>query len=338
MNILLEIIDMDRRLFLKMGGSLAAVNAAGGLLLHSSPAIAAAKFPSKPIRLLVGFSAGGATDVVVRALAETASNIFGQPVIIENKPGAGGVLPAQQLQHSPTDGHTVGIIPVSVFRMPYIGKLNWDPAKDLEYIIRLTGFLWGLVVSADSPIKTFQDYVKYAKLHPGELTYGTVGSLTTQHLTMEQISRKLGIQLSHIPYKGAAEAIPALLGGHIMSVADASSWIPHVESGKMRLLVVWSDKRVARFPNVPTLQEVGIDMVQTSPWGLAAPKGTPPEAVKALHDGFKQAMEQAPFKAALASYDMDPQYLDGEHFRQFAIDTMKKEKQILDSLNFKKPD
>lgn len=325
---------MDRRLFLKISGSMAAM---GGALLQSTPVLAA-KFPTKPIRLLVGFSAGGATDIVVRALAESASKIFGQAVIVENKPGAGGVLPAQQLQHSSADGHTLGIIPVSVFRMPYIGKLNWDPATDLEYVIRLTGFLWGLVVPADSPIKTFQDYVDYAKSHPGDLSYGTVGSLTTQHLTMEQISRQLGIKLNHIPFKGVAEAIPAMLGGHIMSIADASSWIPQVEAGKMRLLVVWSEQRVARFPDVPTLKEVGIDMVQTSPWGLAAPKGTPAGVVEALHDGFRQAMEQAPFKAALAQYDMEAQYLDGPHFQQFAVETMKKEKQILESLNFKKPD
>jgi len=294
---------------------------------------AARAFPEKPIRVLVGFSAGGVTDIVVRALAESASTVFGQPIIVENKLGAGGVMPAYQLQNATPDGYPVGLIAHSVFRLPYISNIKWDPAADLDYIIRLTGFTWGLVVAADSPIKTFEDYVAYARKNPGRMTYGTVGSLTTQHLTMEQISATLGLQLTNVPYKGVAEALPALMGGHIMSVADASSWVPYVTSGKMRLLVVWTEKRVPRFPDVPTLREVGIDMVQTSPWGLAAPKGTPPEAIRRLHDGFRQAMAQKPFQDALANYDMEQQYMDGAAYRQFARDSIEKENRILASLN-----
>jgi len=259
--------------------------------------------------------------------------VFGQPIIVENKLGAGGVMPAYQLQNATPDGYTVGLIAHSVFRLPYISNIKWDPAADLDYIIRLTGFTWGLVVAADSPIKTFEDYVAYARKNPGKMTYGTVGSLTTQHLTMEQISASLGLQLTNVPYKGVAEALPALMGGHIMSVADASSWVPYVTSGKMRLLVVWTEKRVPRFPDVPTLREVGIDMVQTSPWGLAAPKGTPPEAIRRLHDGFKEAMAQKPFQDALANYDMEQQYMDGTAYRQFARESIDKENRILASLN-----
>ncbi len=294
---------------------------------------AAGGFPEKPIRVMVGFSAGGVTDIVVRALAESASSVFGQPIIVENKLGAGGVMPAYQLQNATPDGYTIGLIAHSVFRLPYISNIKWDPAADLDYIIRLTGFTWGLVVAADSPIKTFEDYVAYARKNPGKMTYGTVGSLTTQHLTMEQISASLGLQLTNVPYKGVAEALPALMGGHIMSVADASSWVPYVTSGKMRLLVVWTEKRVPRFPDVPTLREVGIDMVQTSPWGLAAPKGTPPEAIRRLHDGFKEAMAQKPFQDALANYDMEQQYMDGTAYRQFARESIDKENRILASLN-----
>ncbi|MBV2161674.1 tripartite tricarboxylate transporter substrate binding protein [Achromobacter denitrificans] len=319
---------MHRRSFMKIGG--AASVAALGLPFGVR---AAGGFPEKPIRVMVGFSAGGVTDIVVRALAESASSVFGQPIIVENKLGAGGVMPAYQLQNVTPDGYTVGLIAHSVFRLPYISNIKWDPAADLDYIIRLTGFTWGLVVAADSPIKTFEDYVAYARKNPGKMTYGTVGSLTTQHLTMEQISASLGLQLTNVPYKGVAEALPALMGGHIMSVADASSWVPYVTSGKMRLLVVWTEKRVPRFPDVPTLREVGIDMVQTSPWGLAAPKGTPPEAIRRLHDGFKEAMAQKPFQDALANYDMEQQYMDGTAYRQFARESIDKESRILASLN-----
>jgi len=325
---------LNRRDFLsKSSLSLGAALAASSIPGMLSNALAAEAFPQQPIRILVGFTAGGVTDVVVRSLAEEASKIFGQPVIVENKPGAGGVLPGHQLQNARPDGYTIGIIPMSVYRLPYTTKINWDPVKDLEYVIRITGFTWGLVVPESSPIQTFEQYVEYAKKHPGELTYGTVGTLTTQHLTMEQISRQLGIQLTHVPYKGVADAIPALLGGHIMSVADASSWVPYVESGKMRLLVIWSDKRVERFPSVPTLREVGIDMVQTSPWGLAAPKGTPQQVVQALHDGFQKAMQQAAFLENLKKFDMTPQYMNGEQFRQFATESVDSEARILKALD-----
>jgi len=323
---------MHRRSFLKLGGVAPFATGATALGL-SFGSRAATAFPSQPIRILLGFTAGGVTDVVARALAESAAPIFGQSIIIENKPGAGGVLPAHQLQTATPDGHTLGIIAHSVFRLPYLSDIKYDPAEDLEYVIRLTGYTWGLVVPADSPIKTFDDYVAYARQHPGELSYGTVGSLTTQHLTMEQISRMLDIKLNHVPYKGVAESIPAMLGGHIMSIADASSWVPHVKAGKMRLLVVWTEQRVPSFPDAPTLREVGIDMVQTSPWGLAAPKGTPAAVVQRLHDGFRQAMQQKPFQEALANYDMEAQYLDGPAYHQFARESIKKETAILASLN-----
>jgi len=322
---------MQRRSFLRLGTVASGCVASWGLPTFS--VLAADAFPTRPIHILLGFSAGGVTDIVVRALAESASSIFGQPVIVENKPGAGGVMPAHQLQNASPDGYTLGLIAHSVFRLPYLANIKWDPSEDLDYVIRLTGFTWGLVVPANSPIKTFDDYVAYARQNPGALTYGTVGSLTTQHLTMEQISRQLNISLTHVPFKGVAEALPAMLGGHIMSVADASSWAPYVEAGTMRLLVVWTDKRIARFPEAPTLRDVGIDMVQTSPWGLAAPKGTDPVRVQRLHDGFRQAMQGKAFQTALANYNMEEQYLGGVAYRQFARESVAKESQILAALN-----
>jgi tripartite-type tricarboxylate transporter receptor subunit TctC len=326
---------MKRRNLLKAAWSRAGIVAAGHLPFLLPQAQAADAFPSRPIKVLVGLPAGGVTDLVVRALAENASAVFKQPVTVENKSGAGGVMPAYQLQTTAPDGYTLGLIVQSVFRLPYTAQIKWDPAKDLDYIIRLTGYTWGIVVPADSPINTFQDYLAYAKAHPGELTYGMTGTLTTQHLTMEQIARQSGVQLNGIAFKGTAEAIPALLGGHIMSMADASTWAPYVESGKMRLLVVWSEKRIPRFPQVPTLRETGVNLVQTSPWGLAAPKGTPPQILKVLHDGFRTAMTSKLFKDTLAKYDMEEQYLDGAAYRLSATEMVKKETEILRTLDIK---
>jgi len=324
---------MKRREFVRLGVGTAVGGAAGAIPLAHAQSGA---FPNKPIKIMVGFAAGGVTDLVVRALAEAAATTLKQRVVVENKPGAGGVFPSQQLQTSPADGYTLGLVVQSVYRLPYMMDIKWNPAADLDYVLRLTGFTWGIVVPAKSPIKTFSDYIAYAKAHPGELSYATSGAATTQHLTMEQISRQAGVTLNHVPFKGTAEAIPALLGGHVMSMADASTWGPYVDAGEMRLLVVWSEKRIPKYPNIPTLKELGINLVQTSPWGLAAPKGTPPQVIKTLHDGFRAAMDAKVFKDILAKYDMEPQYLNGEAYKAFAAEQIVRESEILKSLGFKR--
>lgn len=296
------------------------------------PAAADPAYPKRPIKIVIGFAPGGSTDTPMRVLADSVSKILKQPVIIENKPGAGGTLPGVVLQTSPNDGYTLGIAALGIYRLPFTTDIKWDPAKDLTYIIGLTGYAFGIVVPSSSSIKSWAEFVEAAKARPEQLTYGTPGVATTNHLTMEQISRKAGIRLNHIPYKGTGETLQALLGGQIESAAETSGWAPFVKDGKMRLLVTWGDKRMASFPNVPTLREVGIPLTQTSHWGLVAPKGTDPAIVSKLHDTFKIAMQQPEFKQALARYDMEPDYKNSAEFHKFAIDTMKQEKEILDEL------
>jgi tripartite-type tricarboxylate transporter receptor subunit TctC len=188
------------------------------------------------------------------------------------------------------------------------------------------------VVPASSPIKTLQDYVAQARANPGKLTYGTPGIATTNHLTMEQISRHFRIQLNHIPYKGSAESLQAIVGGQVDSAAETSAFVPYVDSGKLRLIAVWGDRRMARYPGVPTLKESGVDIVQTSPWGLVGPRGLDPAIAARLHDAFKQAMETKEFKDVLARYEMEPGYRSAKDYRAFAVDAMKREKEILDAL------
>ncbi|WP_423197239.1 MULTISPECIES: tripartite tricarboxylate transporter substrate-binding protein [unclassified Cupriavidus] len=325
---------MQRRQFISRAGLLAAVASFG---LGAMPAHAQAdKFPQRPIRLVIGYTAGGSTDIPFRVLAENASKILGQPVIVENKPGAGGVLPAQLMQSAAPDGYTLAQVPLPVFRLPYTTKINWDPVKDLSYVINLAGYSFGLVVPADSPIKTMQDYIAYAKANPGKLTYGTPGAMTTLHITMEELALNQGVQFSHVPYKGNSESMQALLGGHVMSVADTPAWAPYVESGKWRLLSTWGDKRSARFPNVPTLKELGMGIVQTSPFGLVVPKGTDPKIVQKLHDAFKQAMEMPNYRESLAKFDMEPFYMSSQQYTQFAAETVKREKAIIEKLGLAK--
>jgi tripartite-type tricarboxylate transporter receptor subunit TctC len=303
----------------------------------ASPLSALAQnFPAKPIKLIIAFSAGGPTDVTMRQLADNASKILGQPVLIENKPGASGTLPAQSLQIAQPDGYTLAQIPLGVFRIGYTTKINWDPLEDITYVLNVTGYAFGMVVPTDSPLKTWADFVAYAKANPGRLTYGSTGNLTSPHLTTEILAQQAGIELQHVPYKGNSEAMFAILSGQIMAVADSTGFAPHVESGKLRVLNTWGEKRLAKFPDAPTLKELGYDLVQTSPFGIGAPKGTPPEVVKKLHDAFKQAMEEPSYVAALARYDMLPDYKSSAEYTQFARDTVKREKAVIDKLGLAK--
>ncbi len=161
-------------------------------LAASSLGAQAQSFPVKPIKLVIAFPAGGPTDITMRVLADNASKILGQPVVVENKPGAGGTLPAQALQGTSADGYTLAQIPLGVFRLPYTTKINWDPVKDISYVLNVTGYAFGVVVPADSPLKTWTHFVAWAKANPGKLSYGSTGTMTSPHLTMELVGAEAG--------------------------------------------------------------------------------------------------------------------------------------------------
>ena len=188
-------------------------------------------FPSRPIKLICPWPAGGPTDAVMRAIAESAGKTLGGTVIVENKGGAGGTLGAIELVNAKPDGYTLSQMPLGIFRIPHMQKVQFDPLKDFTYIACLTGYTFGLVVRADSPIMNIKDLVAFAKANPGKFTYGSTGAGTTPHLVIEEFSQRAGIKLQHIPYKGNADGMAALLGGHVMSHSDSTGWAPHVDSG-----------------------------------------------------------------------------------------------------------
>jgi len=306
------------------------------IALPAAYAQSARNFPEKPIKLVIAFPAGGPTDVTMRQLAENAGKQLGQPVIIENKPGAGGTLPAQALQTVQPDGYTLAQMPLGVFRLPYTTKINWDPVKDISYVINVTGYAFGIVVPADSPLKNWQDFVAYAKANPGKLTYGSTGTMTSPHLTTELIAQKAGIELQHVPYKGSADLMLATISGQLMAAADSTGFAQQVAAGKLRVLNTWGEKRLDKFPDAPTLKELGYDMVQNSPFGIGAPRGTPPEVVAKIHDAFKKAMEEPSYVAALAKYDMLPNYMSSADYTRFAQDTFGREKALIEKLGLAK--
>jgi tripartite-type tricarboxylate transporter receptor subunit TctC len=302
------------------------------LLALMAGAAPAQQFPTKPITLICPWPAGGASDLVMRAFAESVGKQLGQTMIVENRPGASGTMGAAALVNAQPDGYTLTQLPISVFRTPLMNKMTFDPLKDITYIINVTGYTFGLVVRTDAPWKDLAEFVAYAKANPEKITYGTPGTGTTPHLAVEQFSLKAGIKLTHIPFKGFAENAQSLLGGHTLALSDSTGWAPHVDAGKMRLLATYGSKRTKRWPQVPTLLDAGYNTVSDSPFGFGGPRGMDPKVVKILHDAFKKAMDDPKVLSMLERYDQPVIYMNGEDYTKFARKTMEEEKPLIDRL------
>ncbi len=305
---------------------------AAALLTLAATGAAAQGFPTRPVTLIVPWPPGGSTDIAMRALAEATQKHLGQPIVVENRPGAGGTLGAVALLKAPPDGYTLTQIPLGVFRVPHLQPTPYNPLADFTYVIGISGYTFGVVVRADAPWKTWGELIAYAKANPDKVTYGTPGANTSLHITMEDIAFTQGIRWTHVPYKGNAENMAALLGGHIDVAADSTGWGPQVDAGKMRLLVTWGPNRTKRWPNVPTLKELGFGIVSNSPYGIAGPKGMDPQVVKILHDAFKKGMEDPVHLQALEKLDQELVYMSSEDYAKFARDTFNAEKATMDRL------
>ncbi len=322
-------IDLNRRDVLQ--ASLA------GAVSIAMPAMAQSNFPSRPIKLICPWPAGGSTDAVMRAIAESASRILNNPVITENKGGAGGMLGPNELVSAKPDGYTLSQLPMGILRIPHMQKTLFDPLADFTYVACLTGYTFGIVVRSDSPIKSIKDLVDYAKANPGKFTYGSTGNGTTPHLAVEEFAMKAGIKLQHVPFKGNAEGMQAILGGHIMSHSDATGWGTHVEAGTCRLLATYGSKRTKRWPNAPTLNELGYDTVSDSPFGVGAPKGMDPAITRKLHDTFKATLEDPKVLASFEKYDQSVIYMNTEDYTKYARENFPKEKKLIEQLGLAKP-
>jgi tripartite-type tricarboxylate transporter receptor subunit TctC len=194
------------------------------------------RFPNKPITIYVPFPAGGATDVQMRSFAEAATRHLGQTVLVENRPGAGSTLGAAAVARARPDGYTVSQMTLPALRLPHMQRMPYDVTKDFTPIIHLTGYLFGVVVRADAPWQTWQQFLDDAKANPGKIAYGSPGVGSTLHITMERIAAERGIEFLHVPFRGGADNAQAMLGGQTQAMADSSSWGPLVEGGRARLL------------------------------------------------------------------------------------------------------
>ena len=270
----------------------------------------AEEWPSKPIRWVVPFPPGGAMDAIARALGEKASKTLGQPVVIENKPGAGGNIGADFVAKSAPDGHTLMITSVGMATNKFLyAKLNYDPVKDFAPVSLLAVVPNVLVTNATQPnVKTVADVVANARAQPGRLTYASAGNGTSIHLAGEVFTSLAKVDMQHIPYKGSGPAVTDLLGGQVNYMFDSiTSAKPHILSGKLRAIGLTTAKRSSALPNVPTLAEAGLPGYEVSPWfAVFVPAGTPKPIIARLNAALLGAMNQPDIKAKFATIGAEP--------------------------------
>ena len=300
-------------------------------LLAFATSAQAQSYPTRPITLIVPWPAGGSTDTHLRKLGELASKQLGQPIIIENKPGFGGMLgPSAMAKSAAPDGYTLSQLTVGAFRTPHMQKVEWDPLRDFTYIIGVSGYTFGVVVKSDSPFKTFNDMMAYAKANPGQMSFASTGTGTSPHLLMEEVASKAGVQLLHVPFKGNADSTQALMGGHVMAQSDATGWGKFVDAGTFRLLATFGDQRTRW--GAPTARELGFDVVSYSPYGIVGPKGMDPRVVKIIHDAFKKAIDDPENTKVLQQLDQVYWYNSSEDYAKWAAETNVSERALIERL------
>jgi len=312
------------------------VGAIGALALGPAYAKAhaqsAATYPSRPITLWIPWPAGGGTDLTLRVLAELTSRLLGQKIIIENRGGAGGTLAMPVLQQAAPDGYTIAQMPQPVFRAPWVQKVAWDPIRDTTAIVQVSGVTFGIVVPVASPFRTLEDLLQFAQKHPGELTVSTNGVGTTPHLVMDDLMSRRRATYVHVPYKGTSEQMIAVSSGQVIVGVNYNGFAPFVDMGRLRLLVTFGEQRTTRWPQVPTLKDLGYGIVATSPYGLAGPRGLPSAVVQTLHQAFKTAMFDPLHIAELAKYDQELAYLGPDDYAMAMREAYQDERRVAERL------
>lgn len=287
------------------------------LFQFTSRAQASSDYPNKPIQLLVGYAAGGSEDARARALAPKLGEVLGQPVVVVNKPGAGGVVAITLLAKSAPDGYTLGSAATSpILFGPHMQKVEYNPLTDLTYICGVGIQPWAIVVRNDIPWKTLRELIDYIHKNPGKIKYGSWGIGGAGHVHMELFGRAADLKWVHVPFKGDAATITAILGGHIPVAVLASTFVPHAKAGKMTPLAMITENRWPAFPQVPTLKELGFiaDYRATESLGYCAPKGLSAEILGKLGNAFKQAVESPEFQQAMEQLDNERRFRDSQEF------------------------
>ncbi len=283
------------------------------IILFSLP-IEAAEFPTREVQIIIPYAAGGATDLIFRALAVTAQKYLGKPIIVVNRPGGGGTVGVTEASQAKPDGYTLlsAITPLTI--LPHQVKTTFT-YKSFEPIINVVKDPGMFLVRSDSPWKTLHEFLDYAKKNPEMITVGNSGAGGGVHLIALAFEKTAGVKFNHIPFAGGGPSVTALLGGHINAVSvSPPEGIEHVKAGKLRIIALFAEKRFDIFPDVPTVKEQGINFTMGQWRGLVAPKGTPPDVIKKLHDAFKKGMEDPVFIKSAKDMVVNLSYLGPEDF------------------------
>jgi tripartite-type tricarboxylate transporter receptor subunit TctC len=311
---------MKRRCLLKSVGLFAALAAAS---LVSGPVGAQEDWPTRSVAMVVPFPPGGQADLAARPVAAALEKILGQPVVVENRGGAGGAVGNAAVARAQPDGYTLLMTLSSLAVLPEADRLfERQPSYEVDQLIPVARVLADptlLAVPASTPWKTLQEFVDYAKKNPDEITYGSSGAYGTLHVSMEMFANEAGIKLRHVPYRGAGPAVTGLLAGQIQALASAPGVLkPHVDAGTVRVLANWGGERIQSFPDLPTFKEAGYSDVEFYIWaGLFAPKGTPEPILGKLRDAMRQAMKDPEVIKVFENAGSDPAYLDAPDFANF---------------------
>ena len=307
--------------------------------LIASPCFSAedpARFPSKPITLVVQFAAGGVADLTGRKLADSASKILGQPVVVVSKVGGGGVIGATAVAKADPDGYTIGIISWSApVIIPHLRAVPYNTKEDFAWIMQYADLSQIFCVQTESRWKTMKDLIAEARKEPGKLNYATPSPLGGQHILMEQVFALEKVKLNHVPVGGGAEVVTKLLGGHI-DAGIAAETPAQVKTGRFRGLAVQGEKRMEAFPDIPTFFELGYN-VEAPLWiGLCAPKGVDKQILKKLQEAFKKAYEEASFKELLGTLYCTPIFRDAESFEKMVHKDFDAQGKVLKELGLAK--
>jgi tripartite-type tricarboxylate transporter receptor subunit TctC len=296
--------------------ALVALILAGALFVSAGHA-AESKFPSRPINFYLPFPPGGFIDLASRPLANSVSKILGQPVVCINKPGASATLAPTMLKSMEPDGYSISLALVTVFYLPSQENVSYDPMKDFTYISRFMGTQFGICVRSDSQWKTLKELVDYARANPRAIKYSTAAPRGTQRLAMEDLAMREGVKFEVVPFLGGVEAVSALLGGHVQATVQGPEWIPHVESGELRLLATLGEQRSKQFPKAPCFKELGYTP-HASPIGIIGPAKMPKDVVTILDEAIKKALQDPEVQKTLEQLDAPILYLNSTDYTNWA--------------------
>jgi tripartite-type tricarboxylate transporter receptor subunit TctC len=284
-------------------------------------------YPDRPVRLIVPFAAGGANDIVARLIQPSLERTLGQPIVVENKPGASGIIGTDLVAKAPPDGHTLGVALATHSVNPAVNpKMPYDTEKDLAPVILIGKNPLMFVVNASVPAKTVAEFAALAKASPDKFNYSTPGAASQAHLVMSQWSHLAGIKIQHVPYRGGAPAILSTVQGDTqISVMSSLVSAPHIEAGKLRAIAIGSRERDPQFPNVPTMAEVGFPDIEAVTWvGMFAPAGTPRSVVERLNTEINRIIKDPEIRAKLTQQGIVPVGGTSEEFGSYISAEIKR--------------